>query len=153
MHHIVWRMPNALVERMFCIFIVNSKKLVCMPYLSISLPVSYLSPYLLISRLYWKTSLLFSLLVLSNFLQSHGLQHARPPCLSPTPGASSNSRPLSQWCQPTISSSVTPFSSCPQSFPALGLFQWVSSLHQVAKVLELQHLLISRLYWKTSDNT
>ena len=53
----------------------------------------------------------------------HGLQHARPPCPSPTPGVYSNSCPLSQWCHPTISSSVIPFSACPQSFPALGSFQ------------------------------
>ena len=54
---------------------------------------------------------------------THGLQHARPPCPSPTPGVYSNSCPLSQWCHPTISSSVIPFSSCPQSFPASGSFQ------------------------------
>ena len=52
-----------------------------------------------------------------------GLQHARPPCPSPTPGAYSNSCPLSQWCHPTISSSVIPFSYCLQSFPASGSFQ------------------------------
>ena len=52
----------------------------------------------------------------------HGLQHARPPCPSPTPGAYSNSCPLSWWCHPTISSSVIPFSSWPQSFPASGSF-------------------------------
>ena len=51
------------------------------------------------------------------------LQHARPPCPPPTPGAHPNSCPLSQWCHPTISSSVIPFSSCPQSFPASGSFQ------------------------------
>ena len=56
-------------------------------------------------------------------LQSHGLQHARPPCPSPTPGVYSNSCPLSQWCHPTISSSVIPFSSCLQSFPASGSLQ------------------------------
>ena len=55
-------------------------------------------------------------------LQSHGLQHARPPCPSSTPGDFSNSSPLSWWCHPTISSSVIPFSSCPQSFPASGSF-------------------------------
>ena len=59
---------------------------------------------------------------MSNSLQSHGLQHARLPCPSPTPGASSNSCPLSRWCHPTISSSVIPFSSCLQSFPASGSF-------------------------------
>ena len=60
--------------------------------------------------------------VVSNSLQSHGLQHARFPCLLPTPTAYSNLCPSSQWCHPTISSSVNPFSSCPQSFPALGSF-------------------------------
>ena len=53
----------------------------------------------------------------------YGLQHAGLPCPSPSPGACSNSCPLSQWCHPTISSSVIPFSSCPQSFPASGSFQ------------------------------
>ena len=61
--------------------------------------------------------------VVSNSLRPHGLQHARPPCPSPTPGVYSNSRPLSQWCHPTVSSSVIPFSSCLQSFPASGSFQ------------------------------
>ena len=55
-------------------------------------------------------------------LQSHGLRHVRLPCPSPSPGACSNSCPLNQWCHPTISFSVTPFSSCPQSFPASGSF-------------------------------
>ena len=55
---------------------------------------------------------------MSNPLQPHESQHARPPCPSPTPGAHSDSRPLSQWCHPAISSSVLPFSSCPQSLPA-----------------------------------
>ena len=56
--------------------------------------------------------------VSSDSLWPHGLQHTRPPCPSPTPGACSNPCPLSQWCHPTISSSVVPFSSCLQSFPA-----------------------------------
>ena len=55
-------------------------------------------------------------------LHTHELQHARPPCPSPTPRVYPNSCPLSQWCHPTISSSVIPFSSCPQSFPASGSF-------------------------------
>ena len=63
-------------------------------------------------------SLLSSSSVGSDSLRPHGLQHARLPCPSPSPGACSNSCPLSQWCHPTISSSVAPFSSCPQSFPA-----------------------------------
>ena len=60
--------------------------------------------------------------VMSNSLWLHGLQHARLPCLSPTPRVFSNSCPLSWWCHPTISSSVIPFSSCFQSFPASGSF-------------------------------
>ena len=65
----------------------------------------------------------FSCSVMSDSLRPHGLQCPRPPCPSPTPGAYSNSCPLSQWCHPTISSSVVPFSSHLQSFPALGSFQ------------------------------
>ena len=61
--------------------------------------------------------------VVSDSLQPCGLQHARPPCPLPTPGVQPNSCPLSWWCHPTISSSVVPFSPCPQSFPASGYFQ------------------------------
>ena len=60
--------------------------------------------------------------VVADSLQPHGLQHTRPPCPTPAPGVYSNSCPLSQWCHPTISSSVIPFSSCLQSFPASGSF-------------------------------
>ena len=68
-------------------------------------------------------SVQFSLSVMSNSLQPHELQHSRPPCPSPNPGAYPNPCPLSWWYHPTISSSVIPFSSCPQSFPASGSFQ------------------------------
>ena len=68
-------------------------------------------------------SVQFSRSVVSDSLWPHELQHARPRCPSPTPGVCSNSCPLSQWCHPTILSSVVPFSSCPQSFPASGAFQ------------------------------
>ena len=61
--------------------------------------------------------------VVSNSLWPHEPQHARPPCPSPTPRVHPNPCPLSQWCHPTISSSVVPFSSCPQSFSASGSFQ------------------------------
>ena len=81
---------------------------------------------------YWKSliglslfcphSIQFSCSVMCNSLWPHGLQHSRFPCLSPTPGAYSNSCPLSWWCHPTISSSVVPFSSCLQSFPASRSF-------------------------------
>ena len=75
-------------------------------------------------------SVQFSCSVVSNFLQPHESQHARPPCPSPTPGVHSDSRPSSPWCHPAISSSVVPFSSCPQSllasesFPMSQLFTW-----------------------------
>jgi len=73
--------------------------------------------------IYVHISVQFSCSVVSNSLWPHGQQHARPPCPSPTPGVYSNSCPLSQWCHPTISSSVVPFSSHLQSFPASGSFQ------------------------------
>ena len=72
----------------------------------------------------------FSRSVVSDSLRPHELQHALPPCPSPTPGVHSNSSPLSRWCHPAISSSVVPFSSCPQclpaseSFPMSQLFTW-----------------------------
>ena len=65
----------------------------------------------------------FSCSVMSDSLWPHELQHARPPCPSPTPGVHPNPCSLSRWCHSTISSSVMPFSSCPQSFPASGSFQ------------------------------
>ena len=68
------------------------------------------------------SSVQFSYSIVSNSLQPHGLQHARFPCPSPTPGVYSNSCLLSQWCHPNISSSVIPFSSWLQSFPASGSF-------------------------------
>ena len=68
------------------------------------------------------SSVQFSRSVVSDSLGSHESQHTRPPCPSPTPGVYSDSRPLSQWCHPAISSSVVPFFSCPQSFPELGSF-------------------------------
>ena len=70
-----------------------------------------------------RRSVQFSRSVVSDSLWPHGLQHARPPYPLPTPGAYSNSYPLSRWCHPTISSSVIPFSSHLQSFPASGSFQ------------------------------
>ena len=77
----------------------------------------------------------FSRSVMSTCLRPQGLQHTRPPCPSPTPRACSNSCPLNQWCHPTTSSPVIPFSSHLQSFPASrsSIFSY-----QVAKVLELQ---------------
>ena len=64
----------------------------------------------------------FSLSVMSDSLWRHKPHHTRPPCPSPTPGVHPNPRSLSRWCHPAVSSSVVPFSSCPQSFPASGSF-------------------------------
>ena len=93
-------------------------------------------------------SVQFSHSVVSDSLRPHESQHARLPCPSPTPGVHSDSRPLSQWYHPAISSSVIPFSSCPQSlpasefFPMSQLFTWVRQ----AKVLafQLQHHSLQR---------
>ena len=73
--------------------------------------------------LFLRNEVQFSRSVVSNSLWSHELLHARPRCPLPTPGVYQNPCPLSRWCHPTISSSVIPFSSCPQSFPASGSFQ------------------------------
>ena len=82
--------------------------------------LEFLMPVLVISLP--SCSVQFSSSVISGSLWPHELQHARLPCPSPTPGACSNSWPLCQWCHPTISSSVIPFASCLQSFPASGSF-------------------------------
>ena len=84
------------------------------------------------------SSVQFSRSVMSHSLQPHEPQQARPPCPSQTPRVHPNPCPLSRWCQPTISSSVVLFSSCLQISQHQGLFKWVSSLHQVAKVSEFQ---------------
>ena len=82
-------------------------------------------------------SVKFSCSVMSDCLWPHGLQYTMLPCPSPTSRTCSNSCPLSQWCHASISSSVFLY-SCLQSLPHQGLFKWVSSLHQVAKVLQFQ---------------
>ena len=79
---------------------------------------------------FYQSSVQFSCSVVSDSLWPHELQHARPPCPSPTPGVHSNSCPSSRWCHPAIPSSVILFSSCPQSLPESGsfpmrqLFEW-----------------------------
>ena len=99
---------------------------------------------LVLSIIIFQPSVQFSCSVVSHSLWPHGLQHARPPCPSPTPGVYSNSYPLSWWCCWTISSFSLQIASYIPSSPAFnlsqhqGLFQWVSSSHQVAKVLEFQ---------------
>ena len=119
------------------LFLISSASIGSLQFLSFVVPI-----------LTWNIpSVQFSLSVVSDILQPHGLQHARPPCPSLTPGVYSNSCPLSQWCHPTISSSVVPFSSHFQSFQHKGLFKWASSLHHVVKVLEFQlHISPSNEY-------
>ena len=92
-------------------------KVKCLP----NIPPSSFPPHILNKV----TSVQFSCSLMSNYLPPHGLQHARLPCPSPTPGVDSNSCPSSRWCHPTISSSVIPFSSCLQSLPASGSFQMI----------------------------
>ena len=90
----------------------------------------YFSIYIGILFMQCFSSVQFSRSVMSDSLRRHESQHARPPCPSPSPGVHSNSRPSSLWCHPAISSSVVPFSSCPQSlpasesFPMSQLFSW-----------------------------
>ena len=81
------------------------------------------------SSFFWKCSVQLSHSVMSDSLWPHEPQHARPPCPSPTPAVHPNPCPLSWWCLLTISSSVVPFSSCPQSFPALGVLSKESAFH------------------------
>ena len=96
------------------------------------------SPALQADSLPGERSVQFSHSVMSNSLQPHESQHARPPCPSPTPRVHPNSCPSSRWCHPAISSSVIHFSSCPNPSQHQGLFQWVNSSHEVARVLEFQ---------------
>ena len=84
------------------------------------------------------SSVQFSPSVVSDSLPPHELQHTRPFSPSPSPGVHSNSCPSSWWCHPAISSSVVPFSPALNPSRHQGLFQWVNSLHEVAKVLEFQ---------------
>ena len=85
-------------------------------------------------------SVQFSHSVMSDSLQPHGPQHSRPPCPSPTPGVHPNPCPLSWWCHPTILSSVIPFSSCPQSFPASGSFLMIRLFPSAGKSTEVLSL-------------
>ena len=84
------------------------------------------------------SSVQFSRSVVFDSLRSHESQHARSPCPSPTCGVHPDSRPSSPWYHPAISSSVIPFTSCPNPSQHQSLFQWVNSSHEVAKVLEFQ---------------
>ena len=94
----------------------------------------------------------FSCSVVSDSFRPHESQHARPPCLSPTPGVHSDSHPSSQWCHPTISSSVLPFSSCPQSlpasesFPMSQLFAWDGQSTGVSALASFLYIYIFYLF-------
>ena len=92
----------------------------------------------------------FSCSIMCNSLQLCGLQHARPPCPSPTPGIYSSSCPLSRWCHPTISSSVNPVSSCPQSLPASGsspMSQLFTFSFSISPSNEYSGLISLRIDW------
>ena len=83
----------------------------------------------------WFCSVQFSHSVMSDSLRAHEPQHTRTSCPSPTPGVYPNPCLSSQWYHPSVSSSAVPFSFCPPSFSASGLFKWVSSSHKMAKLL------------------
>ena len=111
-------------------------------------------------------SVQFSCSVVSDSLWPHGPERARPPCLSPTLGVYSNTCPLSQWCHPNISSSVFPFFSCLQSFPASGSFQMsqfftsggqsnsfsfnISPFNEHSGLISLQSKGLSRIFSNTT---
>ena len=98
------------------------------------IPTSY--PQICFTVMHSSTSpIQFSCSVMTDSLRPHGLQHTRLPCPSPTPGACSNSCTSSQWCYPTISSSVIPFSSCLQSFPIPP-----TSCYSLLKSLSFRHV-------------
>ena len=89
----------------------------------------------------------------SNSLRPHGLQHARPPCPSPSTGACSNSSPLSWWCHSTISSSVSPFSPFLNLSQHQGLFQWVSYSHQEGSCFLLQGCSLLQGIFPTQESS
>ena len=131
-------------------------KVLCKSFLIIHILFTYsLLPHSVWSCLSGDT-VQFSRAVVANSLWPHELQHARPPCPSPTPGVHLNSCPSSQWCHPAISSSVIPFSSCPQSllasesFPMSQLFTWggqSSGVSALASVLPNNSQDWSPLEW------
>ena len=108
------------------------------PRTSITSPTSALCPETT-SASFSYPSVQFNRSLMSNFLPPHGLQHTRLPCPSPTPGVYAN-RLLSRWCHPTISILCRPRLFLPSILPSIfpSLFKWVSSSHQVAKILEFQ---------------
>ena len=110
--------PQNKVSHCFPIYLPWSDAMILVFWMLSFKPTFSPSSLTFIKRLFSFSSLQFSCSVMSDFLRPHGLQHAKPPCPSPTPRVYPNSCPLSQWCHPAISSFVVPFSSCPQSLPA-----------------------------------
>ena len=96
---VIRALPHYIVVLNSCLHFILDRKILCFLQNSLS-------------------SVQFSRSVVSNSSRPHESQHTRPPCPSPTPGVHPDSRPSNQWCHPAISSSVVPFSSCPQSLPA-----------------------------------
>ena len=146
-------MVNFFCSYRNCFGIPSVKKISLPVHLLLSLCVLYIlfqfGPRLCYIKETKIAELLCSHSVVSNSLQSHGLQHARFPCSSLSPGICSNSRQLSQWCHPSILPSVSPFSSCPQSFLTSGSFpmsQLFASGGQSIGVLkfQLQQLKIAK---------
>ena len=111
-HYLCWIVDPGLWVTYFCV-------ISCLRFMFLFVSPAHPFPS---SPSYYCYLLLFHRSVVSDSLQSHGLQDAELPCPSPSPWVCSNSRPLSQWCHPTLSSSVAPFSSCLQSFPASKSF-------------------------------
>ena len=97
------------------------------------------------------SSVQFSCSVVSNSLRPEGLQHARLPCPSPTPGVYPSSCPLSRWCHPTISSLLSPSPPAFSLSQHQGLFHWVRSLHQVAKVYSCFTVLLVSTLWQSAS--
>ena len=126
----LWTVPPISVPLPAYLSLFNTQFYICYSLSIWGLPaiisfglLFFLQIHLHLLSHFFSSSVQSSRSVMSDSLWPHGPQHTRPPCLSPTPGVYSNSLSWSQWCHSTISSSVTPFSSCPQSFPASGAFQ------------------------------
>ena len=120
----IWTFVSRVMSLLFNMlsrFVIVNFIVICV-YVYIWTHIKILRPFQFQFAFLTFSSVQFSHSVISDSLRPHELQHARPPCSSPTPGVHPNPCPLSWWCHPTISSSLIPFSSCPQSFPASGSF-------------------------------
>ena len=129
-------LSNCIIQKTVSLWVPWSP--ISQVYLSIAVHKESSHSFLWLLNTPWSDQISHS--VVSDSLWPHESQHARPPCLSPTPRVHPDSGPSSQWCHPAISSSVVPFSSCPQSLPASESFPMSNSSHEVAKVLEFSSL-------------